>query len=268
MASTRVAVVLVGHGSRLERANEEFSELVRNVAICCPDQDVHGAFLELAAPAVEDVLTEAAHLHARALVVPVFLFAAAHLRRDLPAHVSAVRAMGWKSVVDTTGPIGDSAFIRALAADLVVASGESMAAPGEVVLVGRGSSDADVTRTFVGLAEQFSRSLSMPVQPAFLAVAEPSVDEALAAATARSARSVVVLPYLMFAGSLVAGLVDQCEHFAATHSELELCVASHLGGHERFALAIAEHVQAELVVRGWLSAGGCPRVGIRGSARD
>lgn len=80
------AVLLVGHGSRLDEANEALVRLCRLVAARRPGSLTSYAFLQFARPDLQAALAE---LDARGVdevvVVPVFLYEGVHIREDIPA---------------------------------------------------------------------------------------------------------------------------------------------------------------------------------------
>lgn len=84
-ASAATGIVLFGHGSRVEDANQGVRDLARQVQNAGPYHHVRAAFLELAQPDLNAAVAEAvaAGLQ-RVVVIPYFLTEGIHLRRDLP----------------------------------------------------------------------------------------------------------------------------------------------------------------------------------------
>ncbi len=84
--SDRTAVLLIAHGSREPSANDDLLELARRLAASGPYPIVEACFLELTEP---DIPAGGARCVAqgatRVLIVPYFLSAGVHLRRDLTA---------------------------------------------------------------------------------------------------------------------------------------------------------------------------------------
>jgi sirohydrochlorin ferrochelatase len=82
----RTAVLLIAHGSRESTANDDLIELARRLAASGEYPIVEASFLELAEP---DIPTGGSRCVARGatriLMVPYFLSAGVHLRRDLTA---------------------------------------------------------------------------------------------------------------------------------------------------------------------------------------
>ena len=68
-----------------------------------------------------------------------------------------------------------------------------------VLLVGHGTRSAVGRRQFFQLCAEVSRRLPLPVEPAFLELAEPTIGQAVERLLARGIESLVVAPLLLFA---------------------------------------------------------------------
>lgn len=93
MKTARRCVLLVSHGSRENSANLEFKRLAKKYQARHPRWKVAHAFLELARPSIPEALETLAHQErtAEILVLPYFLFAARHVKRDIPAILRTFR---------------------------------------------------------------------------------------------------------------------------------------------------------------------------------
>ena len=88
------AIVLFGHGSRVEDANRGVRDLARQVQDAGPYHHVRAAFLELAQPDLNAAIAEAAAAGLqRVIVIPYFLTEGIHLRRDLPNLIAPLKQM-------------------------------------------------------------------------------------------------------------------------------------------------------------------------------
>jgi sirohydrochlorin cobaltochelatase len=85
------AILIVGHGSREERANREFRHWVGSYRKRHPGREVFPAFLELAGPSLPEALETMAPGFDVILVLPFFLFAAKHVKRHIPQILRAFR---------------------------------------------------------------------------------------------------------------------------------------------------------------------------------
>ena len=88
-------LLVIGHGSRKQAANEEIRALAQRVAALenCDFDGVVAAFLELAEPDIQQGIARCVELGAvSVVVVPYFLAAGNHVSRDIPAELESARA--------------------------------------------------------------------------------------------------------------------------------------------------------------------------------
>ncbi len=85
------AVLLIGHGSRREKSNEQVRELAAALEsrLGIP---VDAAFLELAEPAIDEAFAGLAAVTSQVTVVHCSLFAASHVKNDVPLAIEQARA--------------------------------------------------------------------------------------------------------------------------------------------------------------------------------
>ncbi len=95
MAATEAesrAVILLGHGSVREEANEEMRALWASLAAQLPEVRVSGAFVEAAQPALEQEIDRLADAGVtRIVIVPLFLTSGQHLRSGIPKVLRRIR---------------------------------------------------------------------------------------------------------------------------------------------------------------------------------
>lgn len=85
-------LILFGHGARDARWAEPFERLRARVAACRSDAAVVLAFLEIMTPSLDSAADQlVAAGCTRLTIVPIFFGQGAHLRRDLPALVDALK---------------------------------------------------------------------------------------------------------------------------------------------------------------------------------
>ena len=111
-------LILFAHGARDPAWARPFEAIAADVRAQATGVDVALAYLELMTP---DLPTAAAGLIARGCsrvtIVPMFLGAGGHVKRDLPALVEALRATHPGVRFDCTSAIGESPEVtRAIAA--------------------------------------------------------------------------------------------------------------------------------------------------------
>ena len=84
------AVMVCGHGSRDPDALGEFDLVAKGIKARLPQFDIESGYLEFARPMIRDGLEALKSRGARRiLAVPGMLFAAAHVKNDLPWEVNS-----------------------------------------------------------------------------------------------------------------------------------------------------------------------------------
>ena len=77
-------VLIVAHGSRERSANLEFARLVGKYRKRHPGWNISHAFLELAKPSIPEALGSLAARSKEITVLPLFLFMAKHVKKNIP----------------------------------------------------------------------------------------------------------------------------------------------------------------------------------------
>src|SRR5580692_3351564 len=230
---TETAVLLCGHGSRDPEAVAEFELAAGALRPRLPEFDFATGYLEFARPTIRDGLALLAGRGARRiLAIPGMLFAASHVKNDLPWEMNSFIA---------ENPGIDVRLGRDLAIDvkLINAAAERIAAaaPGDrsdslLVVVGRGTNDPDANSNISKIARMLWEGLGFGwAEVAYSGVAHPRVDAALDRAARLGFRRIVVFPYFLFTGVLVKRIYGQIDEAAARHPEIEFAKASYLRDH-------------------------------------
>jgi len=91
-----MAVVLIGHGSKMAYNKELLVGLQRLMELRCVFKDVRVAFMQLNSPSIEEVLRELAKNGIKKIVaVPVFLADGTHTTEDIPKTLKKTCAGEW-----------------------------------------------------------------------------------------------------------------------------------------------------------------------------
>ena len=236
--------LVVGHGTRDLDGRREFLDVVRQAVGRIAPGAVEPAFLELAEPTIEQAVERLAARGVRRLVVaPLLLFAAGHVRRDVPEAVrSAALRIGLNpDDVRLTPHLGCDSMLVSLsvrryresapAADARF-GGETPATDAEtlLLLVGRGSADDEAREEFLRFAEMRRQAAPCGEQTfAFTAMSEPSLAAGLQRAGESAWRRVVVQPHLLFRGQLIDRLQDAVDDARRRYPEKQWRTAPHLG---------------------------------------
>lgn len=254
-------LLLIGHGTREPRGIAEFRALVEQVSAALPTTAVEPCFLELSRPTIlEGVerLTQRQVRHVQAM--PVLLFAAGHVRRDIPRALQ-VAAEQTGVEIQPLPHFGCHEDLVALSAQRYreALSRHHMRAEDQtvLVLVGRGSRDPRATAEMREFAER--RFVATPVarlEVAFLAMERPRLAEVLAGVGASQAPRIVVQPHLLFAGSLVQQVQAEVRRAAQHWPGSHWIVAEPLGSDRRLAQVVGERFLAGTAVAEPHTAGG------------
>ena len=246
----RRIVLIVGHGSRDESATQEFEQLVARYQSRRPDVDLRHAYLELAQPSLADALAELPPEADEVVLLPLFLFAAGHIKTDIPAALAAARGLRPQTRFVAARELG----VHALLIDLTLARAgevcvldEAQASKTVLIVVGRGSSDADANTEFcevarlVGDGRPFAQIL-----PSFIALAQPRFEETLEMAAHTQPEKVLIVPYLLFAGRLLAQLQHQVAAFRDRYPSIKTVLAPQLGVDDRLLSVMDERLNEVL----------------------
>jgi sirohydrochlorin ferrochelatase len=246
-AAADVGLLLVGHGTREPAGVDEFMTIARLISDRFPQGPVEPSFLEFATPAIADGVARLAEQGVRRVVVaPVILFAARHIRRDIPAAVARAAASYPQLQVTQAEHLGcHDALVRLSEQrydEAIVGQGSVAPERTWLVLVGRGSHDSAAREEMMQFAAaRHSPARASAVRVAFLAMATPTLANVLEDAARSGMQRIVVQPHLLFAGELLARL-----HGAVAHSQAHWLTTGHLGPSELVAEAVLERVAQSL----------------------
>ncbi len=245
---SEAAVLLCGHGSRDPEAIGEFELLADALRPRLPDVEFSTGYLEFARPTIHDALMALTARGARrVLAIPGMLFAASHVKNDLPWEINSFAA---------DNPGIEVRFGRDLAVDpnLLQAAAERIdaALPGNhadrsdslLVVVGRGTNDPDANSNVTKVARMLWEGMGFGwAETAFSGVAHPRVDAALKRAVRLGFRRIIVFPYFLFTGVLVKRIYAQSEVVASAHPEIEFVNAPYLRDHPAVLDAFCERIE-------------------------
>ncbi|MBI3466063.1 MAG: sirohydrochlorin chelatase [Planctomycetes bacterium] len=231
------ALLVVGHGSRDREGIEEFLELGRLVAARRPGQATGFAFLEFARPTIEQAIDQLVASGAERIICqPGMLFAAAHVKNDVPSQVQA--AIGrWPGVEFRMGQALDLhpkllELCRVRWEETLCAHSPYAAADTCLLVVGRGASDPGANASVAKITRSLWEGYGVGwAATCYSGVAVPLGPEALEIAGQRGLRRIVVQPYFLFTGALVKKIQRWTREYSQRHPELEVFVTSHLGVH-------------------------------------
>lgn len=232
------AVLLCAHGSRDREGVDEFEAFGRAVAKrLAPIAVTHG-YLEFAAPNIGNGLDSLYAQGARHIVaLPIMLFAAGHVKNDIPSELNTFAAGKPGLKVE---------FGRELALEpkLIAAAGARIAeaeqkSPHKIaredsllLVVGRGTNDPDANGNIAKLARMLWEGLGYGwAEVAYSGVTEPRVGAAIDRAAKLGFKRIVVFPYFLFTGVLVKRVYGAADEAQARHPGIEILKAGYLNDH-------------------------------------
>ena len=247
---TGTAVLLCGHGSRDPEAVEEFELAAAALRPRLPEFDFATGYLEFARPTIRDGLASLTARGARRiLAIPGMLFAASHVKNDLPWEMNSFIADNPGIDVRLGRDLGiDPKLLQAAADRIAAAAADTRISRAEtlLVVVGRGTHDPDANSNISKLARMLWEGMGLGwAEVAFSGVAHTRVDAALTRAARLGFRRIIVFPYFLFTGVLVKRIYAQTDTVAALFPEFEFVKALYLRDHEGVLDGFRERV-AEL----------------------
>lgn len=202
------AILYIGHGTRSKKGVKEANAFCQRVMrrIDVPIQEV--SFLEIAEPSIEVGFKRCVIRGATDItVVPLFLLAAGHIKQDIPRTLDFLQERYPHIQIDVKDPLGVQGKILDGVAELVKVTAGYLGPHDQLLIVGRGSSDPEIHINFSEIAKGIKVRLGIKhVSVCYLAAAEPRLVEGLEKITKRAEGRVIVVPYLLFSGLLIAGV--------------------------------------------------------------
>jgi len=245
----RIGVMVCGHGSRDGAAVEEFQGLVRKLAQRLPEHPLESGFLEFARPIIREGLDRLRRRGVdHVLAVPGMLFAAGHVKNDVPSVLNAYAAEHGIRV-DFGRDLGIDAKLLRAAKDRIEAAlaGAAAGVPREhtlLAVIGRGTSDPDANGNVAKVARMLWEGMGFGwAEVGYSGVAHPRVDAVLERAARLGFARIVVFPYFLFTGILVRRIYAQTDQVAARHPEIDFVKAGYLNDHPLVVEAFVERIQ-------------------------
>jgi sirohydrochlorin cobaltochelatase len=241
---TETAVLLCGHGSRDPDAIGEFEIAAAALRRRLAPQDFATGYLEFARPTIQQGLADLMARGARRiLAVPGMLFAASHVKNDLPWEMNSFMAVNPGIEVRLGRDLAIDSKLLAAAADRIAAAAPQERQDAVLVVVGRGTNDPDANSNIAKITRMLWEGMGFGwAETAYSGVAHPRVDAALDRAARLGFRRIVVFPYFLFTGVLVKRIYAQTDDAAARFPAIEFVKASYLRDHPLVIDAFLERV--------------------------
>jgi sirohydrochlorin cobaltochelatase len=238
------AVLLCGHGSRDPEAIEEFAIAAAALRHRLDPQDFATGYLEFAQPTIQQGLADLVSRGARRIVaVPGMLFAASHVKNDLPWEMNSFMAANPGIEVRLGRDLAIDPKLLAAAAERIAAAVAESREDAVLVVVGRGTNDPDANSNIAKITRMLWEGMGFGwAETAYSGVAHPRVDAGLDRAARLGFRRIVVFPYFLFTGVLVKRIYSQTDDAAARFPAIEFVKAPYLRDHPLVIDAFVERV--------------------------
>lgn len=238
-------LLIVGHGSRDPNANVEFEALVAAYRAGRPDLHVMHGYVELARPSLATALRELAQRTDSVVILPLFLFAAGHVKNDIPLVLAQTRQEFPTVRFTAANALGVHPNLIELAFERARPAIERAreAAKTVLVVVGRGASDPDANGDFCKVVRLLADGREIGwVLPCFIGITRPLFEDTLELVARARPERIVVVPYFLFGGRLTAKIHEQAGSFAARYPWIKIELAPHLGSDSRLFQLMDERV--------------------------
>ncbi len=246
----KTGVMICGHGSRDSEAIAEFEWLARALRRRLPEYDVASGYLEFARPMIREGLeTLKGRGATRILALPGMLFAAGHVKNDLPWELNTFAAENPSITVAFGRDLAIDPKLLAAARDRIEAAEREAQddVPREetlLLVVGRGTNDPDANSNVTKVARMLWEGIGFGwAETAYSGVAHPRVDAALERTVRLGFRRIIVFPYFLFTGVLVKRIYRQTDEVAARHPHVAFLKASYLGDHPLVLDTLSDRLQ-------------------------
>ncbi|MFC7019743.1 MULTISPECIES: CbiX/SirB N-terminal domain-containing protein [Haloarcula] len=242
------AILLAGHGSRREKSNEQVRQLAADLErrLGIP---VDAAFLELADPAIDDAIAGLAATVSQVTVVHLSLFAASHVKNDVPLAVTQAREAHPDLTINNGAHLGVHPALLDLLDDRAAAVEAELGVDREgddvaVVLCARGSSDPDANADVHKLARLLYEGRTFErVRASFVGVTDPRLEDTLHDLAKGRPDAVVVLPYMLGDGVLTGRIRDGAREFDAEYPYVDAAPGDPLGTDSRLLDVLGDRWQ-------------------------
>ncbi|WP_416828817.1 sirohydrochlorin chelatase [Ectobacillus polymachus] len=246
------AILFVGHGSKDPEGNSQVLQFIENMK---PEWDpsllLEACFLEFEKPTVsqgiDNCVTKGAN---EVIVIPIMLLPAGHSKIHIPAAIDEAKQK-YPHVTFTYGkPIGVHEQIFEILKTRLEEIGENPAEPSMdtgILLLGRGGSDPDANSDLYKIARLLWEKTNYKlVEPAFMGVTDPLVEEGVERLIKLGAKKVIILPYFLFTGILIKRLEGMISKFQLQHADISFELADYFGYHPKLQTIIQERVEETL----------------------
>lgn len=228
------SILLVGHGSREAAGNDEILAFAEQWRQRQPGWSIEVCFIEFSDITMSEGLRRAAAKARRVIVVPLILNAAGHVKMDIPQAIDAARLKFSLVQFLYTPALSAGEHLLSVVKRRLKTAMQALDMPDPsttgVVLLGRGSSDRHANGEMAKMArwvmEESDHEL---VDVAFTGITYPRLEKAVQRQSLLGMTQVVVLPYYLFNGTLVARIKRQVENLKSQYPTIRFTSTDYFG---------------------------------------
>lgn len=247
------AVMICGHGSRDINAVNQFNQLAGHFRNHLDGFDVESGFLEFATPVISDGLNKLVERGAKKIVcVPGMLFAAGHVKNDLPSEINNFAAENPDVELIFGAELGiEPKMLQACQQRIEEAEAGSDKKVERkdtlLMVVGRGTNDSDANSNVSKVARMLWEGMGFGwAEVSYSGVAWPLVDEGMKHAMKLGYKRIIVFPYFLFTGILVNRIYKWADEAAAANPDVEVIKAGYLNDHPKVIETFLERMSQAL----------------------
>jgi len=244
-------ILFVGHGSRDEAGNEEIRKFVHGLVHKKKYPHAEVCFLEFGTPDISKGIDACINGGAIEIIaVPIILLPAGHSKMHIPQAIDAAR-LKYPHVKFYYGtPVGTDRQILEILNHRIEEIPPEFVKPDEtaVLLLGRGSSDADANSTLSRIARLFWESHKpgnkfYTVETAFMGVTQPLMQEGLNRCRLLGAKRIIILPYFLFTGILMERMKKYTREYAVEYPDTKIHLANYFGFHPLLEEIVSRRIE-------------------------
>ncbi len=241
--------LLIGHGSPNSAGNKHLTQFAQKVEQALGESVTLGA-LEHFEPDLDSVIAQVCQEADEIRVMPLFLFAAYHCKKDIPTYIERAQ----KQYPDKKFHVSPALGAHPLMIDIVNQSIEQVldrsakVDPKETLLlvIGRGTSDQEVIEELKGIGKQVQKKWNFgQLEFCYMAVNKPTIEDGFALCRQTTAKRIIVVPYLLFYGVLLDKIIKSFQEINQSRPETEVHVSKVLGNHPNVVEAVLERAKEE-----------------------
>jgi sirohydrochlorin cobaltochelatase len=204
-------------------------------------------FIDHASPTLDDALASASESERNLTVMPVILFAAGHVKADVPEAVARLKERHPRLPVRVAAHVGIHDDLVSILEDRICAQiGKACYAVKDetaILLMGRGSSDPEANGDCVKLGRLlWEKTRFSAVETCFIGITDPRLPAGLDRCVRLGAKRIVVVPWLLFTGILHKRVASILDAFRAGHPGIEVVETTEIGPDDRLLNVVARRI--------------------------